>query len=66
MDTPMDEQNPSDDPKTLHHCAYCGEPATAVVEPEDSDERIFVCADHEERAIVESGSGHIEQLGAAQ
>ena len=46
-------------------CSYCGEPARWRVSADGSDQDIFACDDHEERAIVESGSGAVEEITPA-
>ena len=43
-------------------CGYCGEPARWRISPDGSDEDLYACDDHEERAVVENGSGSIEEL----
>ena len=45
-------------------CAYCDEIATAQIRPEH-DASFYVCADHEERGIIESGDGDIVALDGA-
>lgn len=39
----------------------CGEPATVRVTPERGP-AFYACEGHEERAIVESGSGFVEEI----
>lgn len=56
-DTPVRARSP----RAFRKCHYWGEPATVRVEPE-SGGRMHVCADHDERAIIESVSGAVVEL----
>jgi hypothetical protein len=42
-------------------CAYCDEPAVSRISPEQG-RSFVVCEGHEERGIVDSGSGDISPL----
>ena len=57
----MADHKPTPAPRKPRTCAYCGDPAKSVITPEDGS-RFYVCEGHEERGIVESGSGFIKPL----
>jgi hypothetical protein len=42
-------------------CNYCDEPAISKVQPERG-RAFYVCEDHEERGILDSGSGFITPI----